>query len=254
MWALTVRIVPNPTVDLALPSSPLTEDRTMLIIFDCDGVLVDSEILASEVNLTLAKEMGMDISLDDLSLRFSGLTGEAIFEQISEELAVPIPENIVERSDQMLDDALKQSLQAVTGVHDMLGAVDDPYCICSNSTGVRLEQNLKIVSLFDQFRPNIFSAVEVRQKLPKPSPDVFLHAAETLGFSPSDAIVIEDSSHGVEGAVAAGMRVIGFTGASHTYAGHGEKLMDAGAETTVSMLSDINPTIKALKTWAGIGV
>lgn len=226
----------------------------MLIIFDCDGVLVDSEILASEVNLTLAKEMGMDISLDDLSLRFSGLTGDAIFEKISNELNVPIPENIVERSDQMLDDALKQSLQAVAGVHDMLDAIDDPYCICSNSTGVRLEQNLKIVSLLDRFQPHIYSAVEIRQKLPKPSPDVFLHAAETLGASPKDTIVIEDSSHGVEGAVAAGMRVIGFTGASHTYPGHGEKLMDAGAETTVSMLADVRPTIEALKSWSGINV
>lgn len=226
----------------------------MLIIFDCDGVLVDSEILASEVNRTLAKEMGMEISLDDLSLRFSGLTGDAIFEKISEELAVPIPENIVERSDQMLDEALKQSLQAVAGVHDMLETIDDPYCICSNSTTVRLEQNLKIVSLFDQFRPHIFSALEVRQNLPKPSPDVFLHAAEKFGVAPQDAIVIEDSSHGVEGAVAAGMRVIGFTGASHTYPGHGEKLMDAGAETTVSMLSDVNPTIQALKSWTGIGI
>lgn len=226
----------------------------MLIIFDCDGVLVDSEILASEVNRTLAKEMGMEISLDDLSLRFSGLTGDAIFEKIAEELAVPVPENIVERSDQMLDDALKQSLQAVAGVHDMLDALDDPYCICSNSTTVRLEQNLKIVSLFEQFHPHIFSALEVRQNLPKPSPDVFLHAAEKLGVSPKDTIVIEDSSHGVEGAVAAGMRVIGFTGASHTYPGHGEKLMDAGAETTVSMLSDVNPTVQALKNWSGIGI
>lgn len=226
----------------------------MLIIFDCDGVLVDSEILASEVNRTLAKEMGMDISLDDLSLRFSGLTGEAIFEKIAEELEVPVPENIVERSDELLDEALKQSLQAVPGVNGMLDAIEDPYCICSNSTGVRLEQNLKIVSLFDRFRPHIYSAVEVRQHLPKPSPDVFLHAAETLGAAPKDTIVIEDSSHGVEGAVAAGMRVIGFTGASHTYPGHGEKLMDAGAETTVSMLTDVPATIEALKSWSGIGV
>ncbi|MEP0519828.1 MAG: HAD-IA family hydrolase [Hyphomicrobiales bacterium] len=226
----------------------------MLIIFDCDGVLVDSEILASEVNRTLAKEMGMDISLDDLSLRFSGLTGDAIFEKIAEELEVPVPENIVERSDDLLDEALKQSLQAVPGVDAMLDMIDDPYCICSNSTGARLEQNLKIVSLFDRFRPHIYSAIEVKQNLPKPSPDVFLHAAETHCASPKDTIVIEDSSHGVEGAVAAGMRVIGFTGASHTYPGHGEKLMDAGAETTVSLLTDVHPTIEALKNWSGIAV
>nr|WP_306265273.1 HAD-IA family hydrolase [Pararhizobium sp. IMCC3301] len=226
----------------------------MLIIFDCDGVLVDSEIIASEVNLELVKELGMEISLDELSLRFSGLTATAIFEQVALELARPLPDDIAERSDRMLDEALQQSLQAVSGVHDMLDALDGSRCICSNSTTARLEQNLKITNLYDRFQPHVFSAVEVRQKLPKPSPDVFLHAAETFGSAPQQTIVIEDSSHGVEGAVAAGMRVIGFTGASHSFAGHGERLMDAGAETTVSQLADVPATVQALRSWSGVGL
>lgn len=226
----------------------------MLIIFDCDGVLVDSEIIASEVNLELVKDLGMDITLDELSQRYSGLTADAIFAQVAEELAKPLPDDLAQRSDEMLDAALQQSLQAVAGVHEMLDAMDDARCICSNSTTVRLEQNLKLTNLHDRFRPFIYSALEVRQKLPKPSPDVFLHAAETLGSTPAQTIVIEDSSHGVEGAVAAGMRVIGFVGASHSYAGHAEKLMDAGAETTVHNLSDVPATVEALKSWTGISV
>lgn len=225
----------------------------MLIIFDCDGVLVDSEIIASEVNLQLVKDLGMDITLDELSQRYSGLTAENIFAQVAEEVNRPLPEDLAERSDKMLDEALQQSLQAVAGVHAMLDAMNDAHCICSNSTTPRLTQNLKLTDLYDRFHPHIFSALEVRQNLPKPSPDVFLHAAETLGATPAESIVIEDSSHGVEGAVAAGMRVIGFVGASHSYAGHSEKLMDAGAETTVSNLSDVPATVEALKSWSGIG-
>ncbi len=226
----------------------------MLIIFDCDGVLVDSEIIASEVNLELIKDLGLDLTLDELSQRYSGLTAVNIFAQVAEELKRPLPEDLAERSDKMLDEALRQSLQAVAGVHEMLDAMDDARCICSNSTTPRLAQNLKLTNLYDRFHPHIYSALEVRQFLPKPSPDVFLHAAETLGATPAESIVIEDSSHGVEGAVAAGMRVIGFVGASHSYAGHSEKLMDAGAETTVSSLSDVPATVEALKSWSGIGV
>ncbi len=226
----------------------------MLIIFDCDGVLVDSEIIASEVNLEIVKDLGMDLTLDELSQRYSGLTADNIFAQVAEELNKPLPQDIAERSDKMLDEALRQSLQAVEGVHEMLDVMEDALCICSNSTTPRLEQNLKLTNLLDRFQPHIFSAVEVRQNLPKPSPDVFLHAAETLGATPAQSIVIEDSSHGVEGAVAAGMRVIGFVGASHSYVGHSEKLMDAGAETTVSKLSDVPATVEALKSWSGIGI
>lgn len=226
----------------------------MLIIFDCDGVLVDSEIIASEVNLEIVKDLGLDLTLDELSQRYSGLTADNIFAQVSEELNKPLPQDIAERSDKMLDEALRQSLQAVAGVHEMLDVMDDALCICSNSTTPRLEQNLILTNLLDRFHPHIFSAVEVRQNLPKPSPDVFLHAAETLGATPAQSIVIEDSSHGVEGAVAAGMRVIGFVGASHSYVGHSEKLMDAGAETTVSKLSDVPATVEALKSWSGIGI
>jgi HAD superfamily hydrolase (TIGR01509 family) len=226
----------------------------MLIIFDCDGVLVDSEIIASEVNLEIVKDLGMDLTLDELSQRYSGLTADSIFAQVAEELNKPLPHDIAERSDKMLDEALRQSLQAVAGVHEMLDVMDDALCICSNSTTPRLEQNLTLTNLLDRFHPHIFSAVEVRQNLPKPSPDVFLHAAETLGATPAQSIVIEDSSHGVEGAVAAGMRVIGFVGASHSYVGHSEKLMDAGAETTVSKLSDVPATVEALKSWSGIGI
>ncbi|MBL4645500.1 MAG: HAD family hydrolase [Hyphomicrobiales bacterium] len=226
----------------------------MLILFDCDGVLVDSEVIASEVTNKLVKELGLELSIEEFASRFAGLNGETIFATVAEELQITHPEDIVERCDVQIDEVQAQSLLEVTGVHAMLDMLDDPRCICSNSTTDRLERNLKKTKLYDRFRPHVFSSLEVRDGQPKPSPDVFLHAAEEFKTDPKDCIIIEDSSHGVQGGVAAGMRVIGFVGASHSYPGHAEQLMDAGAETTINKLLDIPATIEAFKNWSSNGL
>ncbi len=222
----------------------------MLILFDCDGVLVDSEILASEATNKLVKEMGLDLSIEEFSSRFAGLNEDITFAAVAEELNIPVPENIVERCETAIDELLRQSLQEVNNVHAMLDRLDHPRCICSNSPTDRLEMSLKKTNLFDRFRPHIYSSLTVKDGNPKPAPDVFLHAAEELGVDPSDCIVVEDSAHGTQGGIAAGMKVIGFVGASHSYAGHAEQLMDAGAETTVNKLIDLPATIEALKYWS----
>jgi beta-phosphoglucomutase-like phosphatase (HAD superfamily) len=103
--------------------------------------------------------------------------------------------------------------------------------------------------LWDRFRPYVFSARDVPNGRGKPAPDIFLHAAKLLDTDPSDAIVIEDSIAGVTGAVAAGMRTVGFTGASHSWPGHGEALMDAGAMTVIRRLADFPATVEALREW-----
>jgi beta-phosphoglucomutase-like phosphatase (HAD superfamily) len=131
----------------------------------------------------------------------------------------------------------------------MLDALDDPRCICSNSRPERLEVSLIKAGLWDRFRPYVFSAQAVGEGRGKPAPDVFLHGAKEFGTDPADTIVVEDSVAGVTGAVAAGMRVIGFTGASHTWPGHGESLMEAGAQTVVRRLVEVPATIQALRGW-----
>ena len=137
----------------------------------------------------------------------------------------------------------------IPGVQDMLDALDDPRCICSNSRPERLEVSLIKAGLWDRFRPYVFSAQAVGEGRGKPAPDVFLHAANVFETSPDDCIVIEDSVAGTTGGVAAGMRVIGFTGASHSWPGHAEALMDAGATTVVRRLADIPATLEALREW-----
>lgn len=227
----------------------------MLLIFDCDGVLVDSEIIASQVNLDILKELGVEMTLDEMSEKYAGLPGKEIFVRIGDELDRPLPDDLEERTDQMMDERMIQSLQAVAGVEAMLNQLDSeglPRCICSNSRTERLKRNLAQTNLLHRFDPHIYSSRLVGNKEPKPDPNVFLHALSEFEADPKTSLVVEDSAHGVMGAVAAGLRVVGFTGASHSYPGHAEQLMDAGAITTVNRLSDLPPTFAALKDWSGL--
>ncbi len=221
----------------------------MLIIFDCDGVLIDSEILSAEVDAAILREFGYEISAADLAHRFAGITTEGIFERVSEEIGRAIPEDVVRRAKRETDLKLSREVVPIPGVNEMLDALDDPRCICSNSRSERLKVSLDKVGLWDRFRPYVFSAQEVGTKREKPAPDIFLYAAREFETDPAEAVVIEDSTTGVTGAVAAGMRVIGFTGATHSWPGHGEALMDAGATTVVRRLSDVPPTLEALREW-----
>jgi HAD superfamily hydrolase (TIGR01509 family) len=221
----------------------------MLIIFDCDGVLIDSEILSAEVDAAILQEFGYEISPADLAHRFAGITTEGIFEAIAAEIGRAFPDDVLDRAKRETDLRLRRDVKAIDGVHEMLDALDDPRCICSNSRSARLEVSLEKVGLWDRFRPYVFSAQEVGSKRGKPAPDVFLHAAEVFETDPADAVVVEDSTTGVTGAVAAGMRVIGFTGASHSWPGHADALMDAGAVTVVRRLADVPPTLEALREW-----
>jgi HAD superfamily hydrolase (TIGR01509 family) len=221
----------------------------MLIVFDCDGVLVDSEILSAEVDSEILREFGYEITAKELAHRFAGFTTERIFELAAAEIGRAIPDEAIRRAERDTDRRLGKEVQAIPGVHAMLDMLDDPRCICSNSRSERLRITLEKVDLWDRFRPYVFSARDVGEGRGKPAPDVFLHAAEVFETDPAEAVVIEDSVAGVTGAVAAGMRVIGFTGASHSWPGHAEALMDAGAFTVVRRLSDVPGTIEAIREW-----
>lgn len=220
-----------------------------LIIFDCDGVLVDSEIIAAEVESVLLTEAGFPISADELAERFAGLTWQDILLTVEREAGIALSASLIDKSESILDERLKNEVQAVDDIVEVVSALKLPKCICSNSTSARLEMMLKRVELYDLFAPNIFSAKEVGTKKTKPAPDVFLYAAKHFGVDPRNVIVIEDSVHGIQGARAAGMRVIGFTGGAHTYPGHADRLTDAGAETVIHRHKDLPSVIEALSIW-----
>jgi len=221
----------------------------MLVIFDCDGVLIDSEIISARVDCEILQEFGYECTPEELAHRFAGFTTERIFELAGKELGRAIPEETVRRAERETDRRLSAEVEPIPGVQDMLDRLDDPRCICSNSRPERLRVSLQKAGLWDRFRPYVFSVRDVPNGRGKPAPDIFLHAARLLETDPADTIVIEDSIAGVTGAVAAGMRTIGFTGASHSWPGHGEALMEAGATTVIRRLADFPALVEALREW-----
>lgn len=223
-----------------------------LIIFDNDGVLVDSEIIAAEVESVLLTEAGYPISTEEMGERFAGMTWQNILLAVEREASIPLSASLIDKSEKILDGRLARDVEIIPGVKQALARLTQPRCICSNSTMHRLDLMLTHVGLKPYFAPHIFSARDLGEDKVKPCPDIFLHAAREMNVKPSACVVIEDSVHGVRGAVAAGMRVIGFTGASHSYPSHADRLTDAGAETVIARMSDLPATITALAGWSGV--
>jgi HAD superfamily hydrolase (TIGR01509 family) len=221
-----------------------------LVIFDCDGVLVDSEIIAARVEAELLTEAGFEISPEELAELYAGLTFKDIMLRIEDQAAIPFKASLIGQAEEMIDRRLKVEARAIEGAHEAATAVSAPRCICSNSTPERLEITLEATRLQPLFAGRVFSSCGAPAMKPKPAPDVFLHAASALGADPANTFVIEDSVHGVSGAKAAGMRVIGFTGASHSYPGHADALTEAGAETVIRRWADFRGVIEALSEWS----
>lgn len=222
-----------------------------LIIFDCDGVLVDSEIIAAQVESRLLTEAGYPISVEEMGERFAGMTWRNILLQVEKEADIPLSASLLDKSEKLLDARLARDVKIIDGVRLALSRLTTQRCICSNSSTHRLDMMLDKVGLKPYFAPHIFSAKDLGPDRVKPKPDIFLHAAEKFNVSPGNVLVIEDSVHGIHGATAAGMRVVGFTGASHTYPSHADRLTDAGAETVISRMADLPAVVAALSEWAG---
>jgi HAD superfamily hydrolase (TIGR01509 family) len=222
-----------------------------LVIFDCDGVLVDSEYLACRIEAKLLTDAGFPIDHETMAERFSGMNFRETLLEIEREAEVPLSASLIEQSDRLIDLALETQLEAVDGVTQTLSKIRRAKCICSNSSSDRLGIALSRTGLYRHFEQNIFSAYEVGTKRGKPDPNVYQFAAKRMNALPGRTVVIEDSVPGVTAAFAAGMRVIGFTGGKHSFAGHGDRLIDAGAETVVSRFTEIPAMVDAFEVWAG---
>ncbi|MGX8009183.1 HAD family hydrolase [Mesorhizobium sp. ORM8.1] len=221
-----------------------------LIIFDCDGVLVDSEIVAARIEAELLTSAGFEISAEELSETYAGLTFKDIMMRVEEKSQIPFQASLIDRAEELVDRKLRADVRIIDGAREAVASVTAPRAVCSNSRTERVEFMLEKVRLLPFFAGRIFSGLDIPSKKPKPAPDVFLYAAEKLGANPRNTFVIEDSVHGIAGARAAGMRVIGFTGASHSYPGHADALTEAGAETVIRRWPELNSTIAALSEWS----
>lgn len=189
----------------------MTADPIDLVVFDCDGVLVDSEHLAVRVEVELLTELGWAITPDEVLDRFVGRSDADMLRQIEERVG-PVPQFLDEYR-RRLHEAFDAELTAVPGIAraiDDVEATGVATCVASSGTHAKMRRTLGLTGLFDRFDGRIFSAEEVARG--KPAPDLFLHAAASMGVEPRRCLVVEDSRSGVEAATRAGMRSVGFVG------------------------------------------
>jgi len=199
-----------------------------LIIFDCDGVLVDSEVIACRIEAEELARNGFPYGEEEIARRFCGIPVPAMYAMMEAETGLPVPDDLRGLIRERVREAIGTELAAIPGVHEALAGVRQPVCVASSSSLDYLARVLGQVGLHQRFHPHVFSAQQVAQG--KPAPDLFLFAASRMEVSPSECLVIEDSVAGVQAARAAGMRAFGFTGGGHCRSGHAARLSAEGAE------------------------
>lgn len=222
-----------------------------LVIFDCDGVLVDSELVAATAELEVYSKFGIEMEPHEFAERLAGMHSHEVKKFMEAELGQELPESVIQETRELVNEKTVREAALVPGADIVLDLIDQARCVCSNSPPERLKQMLGRVGLYDRFRPYVFSAQETDPPQFKPKPDLFFRAFGEFSVEPTQTLVIEDSVHGVEGARAAGARVVGFTGASHSHPGHADRLTEAGAETVISRFSDLPGVVDAFGTWGG---
>jgi HAD superfamily hydrolase (TIGR01509 family) len=208
----------------------ILNEKVDLIIFDCDGVLVDSEVISCRAHAETLTRHGYPITADQVLDRFLGMSDREARLTIEAELGRSLPGDF---ETQMKHAALQRyaaDLQEIPYISETIAAIDLPKCVASSGTPEKIRHGLQAAGLYHLLAPHIFSATQVRNG--KPAPDLFLFAAGQMATPAGRCVVIEDSVPGITGARAAGMTVLGFHGGSHCRPGYGDTLRAAGAVAT----------------------
>ena len=187
--------------------------RPKLVIFDCDGVLIDSEAISALMLIETLRNHGVTVDLNYVSKHFLGRSYPTVLKQIRAEFNIVLSDEFEAEYRQRLLKSFATDLQIMPGVRAVITGLDVRYCLATSSSPERLKSSLKLVGLSDLFTDRMFTASEVANG--KPAPDLFLHAAAKMNVAPADCLVIEDSLNGIRAGLAAGMKVWRFTGGSH---------------------------------------
>lgn len=179
-----------------------------LVIFDCDGVLVDSDRISLRIQAERISALGLEMTYEDCVRDFLGLGMEATLGILAEGLGRPVPEGWERELDAAVREGFRRELQPVPGVVEALEEIELPTCVASSGSHEKMRLTLGLTGLWDRFAGRIFSADEVQRG--KPDPDLFLHAASRMSTPPERCVVVEDSPFGIAAARAAGMRALGF--------------------------------------------
>jgi HAD superfamily hydrolase (TIGR01509 family) len=214
-----------------------------LVIFDCDGVLVDSEIIAARVLSRMLTEHGQPSEAGEVLTRFLGKSFTAVKDDYLARTGSPLPPAFEAAEKEALAAAFRAELKPIAGIRDVLAMLKErghPFVLASSSSLQRIGHSLDLTGLASFFEGRIFSASMVARG--KPAPDLFLHAARFMGVPPAQTLVIEDSPAGVAAGKAAGMTVWGFTGGGHHAQFDGVvALREAGADRILASMSDFAP-------------
>jgi HAD superfamily hydrolase (TIGR01509 family) len=184
-----------------------------LIIFDCDGVLIDSEVISARQLIAELKGYGVEMDMAFVSRHFLGRSYPVVLREVRERWGVALPDRFETDYRERLLAAFARDLTLMPGVTDAIAALRLPYCLATSSSPERMRRSLDLTGLTPLFAGRAFTASEVARG--KPAPDLFLHAAARMGADPARCVVIEDSLNGVRAGLAAGMQVWRFTGGSH---------------------------------------
>lgn len=210
-------------------------------IFDCDGVLVDSEPLSMRIDHAFLNEHGLALTIAEVSEMAIGLTFEALMEKVERDFGIVLPKELIAEKDARLLALFEQELKTAPGIEAALTQLALPKSVASNSPVERVETALRIGRLGEHFGGRITTFEHVPEG--KPAPDVYLLAAQRAGVAPEDCLVIEDSTAGVTSAVAAGCHVIGYTGLVHDPESHARKLKELGARQVIERMTDLSVTV-----------
>jgi HAD superfamily hydrolase (TIGR01509 family) len=182
--------------------------RTQLVIFDCDGVLVDSEPISLRTFTEALHDLGLDLSEEQMFDNFVGYSMKHCMELVHKLLGRPTPENFVAELQARTFERFKAELKPMPGIAQALDELSVPFCVASSGAHEKMRTTLGITGLLPRFEGKMFSATQVARG--KPAPDVYLFAAAQMGVEPGRCVVVEDAPPGVQAGVAAGMRVLGF--------------------------------------------
>jgi HAD superfamily hydrolase (TIGR01509 family) len=214
------------------------------MIFDCDGVLVDSEVIAHDTVRELMASLGRPMTREEAIREFSGRSLRDAIATAERLLGRSIPPDFGKHYGSVLLDRFRRDLKPVAGVREAILALPYRRCVASSSSPERLHLSLAVSGLAPLFGDNVFSAVQVANG--KPAPDLYLFAARSLGEAPEHCIVIEDTPRGVMAGRAAGMAVIGFAGASHATPDLADALARAGARHVIHAMAELPAIVHAL--------
>jgi HAD superfamily hydrolase (TIGR01509 family) len=211
-------------------------DRFDLFIFDCDGVVVDSEMLACRALAEILNSHGIPSGIEDVFERFLGRSFALVERHYRERTGEPMPETFRADFHRRIEEVFAADLLPMAGVAGVLQRLDQPFCLASSSDPGRLKVTLRAAGLAETFGDRVYSASQVA--CGKPAPDLFLFAAGTMGVAPARSLVVEDTVPGVLAGKAAGMMVWGFTGGSHCVGrAIGRELVEAGADRVFDRMS-----------------